>query len=129
MAQRIGVAGGFPHPFRALVQGVMKVNRHDPDIIRVLREQFPEPHHLPRGFAGRHTLTDIGHVVFLDLGSDDGIRVGDEFVLYGEAIPTASEGHLQVIGVKETVSSARVMSMRDNVFNQGVVVRLARKMN
>ena len=80
------------------------------------------------GFAGNHQLTDIGHVVFLDLGSDDGVGLGDEFVLYGEAIPTASEGHLQVIGVKETVSAARVMSMRDNVFKQGVVVRLVRTM-
>ena len=81
------------------------------------------------GFAGNHVLTDIGHVVFLDLGSDDGVRIGDEFVLYGEAIPTASEGHLQVIGVRETVAAARVMSMRDNVFKQGVVVRLVRTMN
>lgn len=81
------------------------------------------------GFAGNHVLTDIGHVVFLDLGSDDGVRLGDEFVLYGEAIPTSSEGHVQVIGVQETVSAARVMSMRDNVFKQGVVVRLVRTMN
>ena len=81
------------------------------------------------GFEGEHVLTDIGHVAFLDLGSDDGIMIGDEFVLYGDAIPTAREGSLQVIGVSETTASARVMSMKDNVFRQGVVVRLARKMN
>lgn len=80
------------------------------------------------GFAGKQTLTDIGHVGFLDLGSDDGIVVGDEFVLYGRSIPTAEDGLLQVIGVTETTASARVLSMADNVFRQGVVVRLANKM-
>jgi hypothetical protein len=80
------------------------------------------------GFAGDHVLTDIGHVAFLDLGSDDGIVIGDEFVLYGDAVPTAREGALQVIGVTDTMAAARVLSMRDNVFRQGVVVRLAKKM-
>lgn len=80
------------------------------------------------GFAGQHVLTDIGHIAFLDLGSDDGIVIGDEFILYGAAIPTAREGSLQVIGVTETTASARVLSMADNVFRQGVVVRLAKKM-
>lgn len=80
------------------------------------------------GFAGNHVLTDIGHIAFLDLGSDDGITIGDEFVLFGDAIPTAREGTLQVVGVTETMASARVLSMRDNVFAQGVVVRLAKKM-
>ena len=81
------------------------------------------------GFEGEQTMSDIGHVAFLDLGSDDGIAIGDEFVLYGDAIPTAREGSLQVIGVSETTAAARVMSMKDNVFRQGVVVRLARKIN
>lgn len=80
------------------------------------------------GFAGDHVLTDIGHVAFLDLGSDDGIVIGDEFVLYGDAVPTAREGSLQVIGVTDTMAAARVLSMTDNVFRQGVVVRLAKKM-
>ena len=80
------------------------------------------------GFAGTHVLTDIGHVAFLDLGSDDGITIGDEFILYGEAIPTSEDGTLQVIGVSETTSSARVLSMRNDIFRQGVVVRLAKKM-
>jgi hypothetical protein len=80
------------------------------------------------GFAGNHVLTDIGHIAFLDLGSDDGVVIGDEFILYGDAIPTARDGSLQVIGVTETMAAARVLSMTDNVFRQGVVVRLAKKM-
>lgn len=80
------------------------------------------------GFADNHLLTDIGHIAFLDLGSDDGVTIGDEFVLFGEAIPTSREGTLQVVGVTEPMAAARVLSMRANVFRQGVVVRLAKKM-
>ena len=80
------------------------------------------------GFAGGQVLTDIGHMAFLDLGSDDGVTIGDEFVLFGEAVPTLREGTLQVVGVTETIATARVLSMRDDVFRQGVVVRLAKKM-
>lgn len=80
------------------------------------------------GFAGTQVITDIGHVAFLDLGSDDGVVIGDEFVLYSDAIPTAQEGSLQVVYTTPTTASARVLSMADNVWQQGVVVRLAKKM-
>lgn len=80
------------------------------------------------GFAGRQVITDIGHVAFLDLGSADGITIGDEFVLYGQAVPTAREGSLQVVGVTRNTAAARVLSLTDDVFRQGVVVRLHKKM-
>jgi hypothetical protein len=80
------------------------------------------------GFAGTQVITDIGHIAFLDLGRDDGIGIGDEFVLYGEANPSAPRGSLQVVGVTATMASARVMSLTDNVFQRGVVVRLSKKM-
>ncbi len=94
---------------------------------------YPEPvsggsEAMIMGFAGAQVVTDIGHVAFLDLGSDDGIVIGDEFVLYGEAIPTATHGALQVIYTTPTTASARVLSMDDDVWEQGVIVRLARKM-
>lgn len=79
------------------------------------------------GFAGRQELNDLGHIAFLDLGTNDGITHGDEFVLYGEEVG-APEGSLQVVGVTPTMASARITSMVDDVFRQGVVVRLARKM-
>jgi hypothetical protein len=79
------------------------------------------------GLAGRQELTNVGHVAFLDLGTNDGITIGDEFVRYGSAAG-APEGTLQVIGVTPTMSAARAVSMVDDVFRQGVVVRLARKM-
>jgi nucleoid-associated protein YgaU len=80
------------------------------------------------GFAGRQVLNDLGHIAFLDLGSDDGVTVGDEFVLYGEATADSPRGVLQVVGTTETMSSARITFMTDNVFRQGVIVRLVRKM-
>ena len=80
------------------------------------------------GFAGRQVLNDLGHTAFLDLGADDGIAIGDEFVLYGDAVPTAQHGSLQVVGLSENTSTARILSMADDVFRQGVVVRLSKKM-
>jgi len=80
------------------------------------------------GFAGRQVLNDLGHIAFLDLGSNDGINVGDEFVLYGEASSTSPRGRLQVVGVTDRMSAARIASIVDDVFHQGVVVRLVRKM-
>ncbi len=79
------------------------------------------------GFAGRQELNDLGHIAFLDLGSNDGIKLGDEFVLYGSAVGSP-EGSLQVVGVTPSMAAARITSMVDDVFHQGVVVRLARKM-
>ena len=79
------------------------------------------------GAPGRQEVNNLGHVVFLDLGSDDGIVIGDEFVRYG-SVAGAQEGSLQVIGVTTNTASARIRSMVDDVFDQGVVVRLARKM-
>lgn len=79
------------------------------------------------GFAGLQEINDIGHVAFLDLGSDDGIVIGDEFVLFGDAT-NDSRGYLQVIYTTPTTASARVMQMDDDVWEQGVIVRLARKM-
>jgi hypothetical protein len=80
------------------------------------------------GFAGRQVINEIGHIAFLDLGSDDGIVVGDEFVLYGEATADDPRGSLQVVGATPSIASARIMSMDDDIFHQGVVVRLVRKM-
>ena len=79
------------------------------------------------GAAGRQEVNNLGHIAFLDLGSDDGIVVGDEFVLYG-SVAGAREGQMQVVGVTPNTASARIVALVDDVFHQGVVVRLARKM-
>ena len=80
------------------------------------------------GFAGTAELNDLGQLAFLDLGSNDGVAIGDEFVLYSEALAEEPRGTLQVVGLTENVSTARILTMDDDVFDQGVVVRLSRKM-
>jgi len=94
---------------------------------RMAREIPGGPEAMIMGVAGRQELNNIGHVAFLDLGADDGITVGDEFVLFGSTTG-AREGVLQVVAVTPNMASARIQSLVDDVFRQGVVVRLARTM-
>ena len=116
--ERIGL-GDFLAPLPAYTLGLGQT----------AQEVANGPEAMIMGFAGRAELQDLGSVAFLDLGADDGVGVGDEFVLYNaKAGADAVEGRLQVVGVKADMASARVLSMDDVVFRQGVVVRLARKM-
>jgi hypothetical protein len=81
------------------------------------------------GFAGFNEVQDIGSVAFLDVGSDQGIVIGDEFeYLNPQAGANVVEGRLQVVGVQEGMASARILGMDDAVFEQGIVVRLSKKM-
>lgn len=87
------------------------------------------PHAMIMGFAGENVVQDVESVAFLDLGTDDGLAVGDEFdYVNPQAGDGIIEGRLQVVGVREGVASARIVHMDDVVFRQGLVVRLARKM-
>ena len=80
------------------------------------------------GFENGTLILDIGLVAFLDLGTDDSIAVGDEFTLFNTSDTEAVEGVLQVVGLSNETSAARVLSLRGAVFEQGVVVRLTKKM-
>ena len=81
------------------------------------------------GFANIAELQDVGAVAFLDQGSDDGVGIGDEFEYVNRlAGSDVVEGRLQVVGITANIAAARIVSMDDAVFRQGLVVRLARKM-
>ena len=80
------------------------------------------------GFAKSVQIANVGQVAFLDLGMDDGLALGDEFSLYNTSDPNVLEGVLQVVGLSEQTAAARIVRMRDAVFDQGVVVRLTKKM-
>lgn len=80
------------------------------------------------GAAGRQQMNDLGHHLFLDLGTDHGIGLGDEFVLFSDAVSSEVRGRLQVVGVMPTSSTVRISAMSDEVFHQGVIVRLVRQM-
>ena len=81
------------------------------------------------GFAGPSVVQDVGNIAFLDQGSDDGVTIGDEYEYINPAAGTGVvEGRLQVVGLTSGMAAARIVSMDDTVFHQGIVVRLARKM-
>jgi len=81
------------------------------------------------GFAGDNAVQDVEGIAFLDLGADGGVSVGDEFAyVTQQAGGEIVEGRLQVVGVRPTVASARIVHMDDVVFEQGLVVRLTGKM-
>ena len=81
------------------------------------------------GFGMAGALHDLNDIAFLDLGTGDGIAVGDEFELFNPAAGAGViEGTLQVVGVSPETSAARIVAMSDAVFVEGIVVRLVKKM-
>lgn len=82
-------------------------------------------------FQRPHELHLLGDVMFLDVGARDGITVGDEFI--GYAAPSdgwAPEpiGRVQVVGVRDGRASARILSIDAPAFEEGLTLRLSRKM-
>ncbi len=124
-----GVVGVVTHEYQRIQPGdlVRPAPMYDITPGQYAQEVSGGPEAMIMGFAGRQEINSIDHIAFLDLGSDDGIGIGDEFVLFGSALGSP-EGSLQVVGVTPTMASARIASLTDNVFRQGVIVRLARKM-
>ena len=80
------------------------------------------------GTANRAILQDLGHIVFLDVGSEDNVGLGDEFTLFNQVDTDAAQGRLQVVGAQAGMAAARVVHISSPVFEQGVVVRLTKKM-
>jgi hypothetical protein len=83
------------------------------------------------GWGEPHQLPQYGDIAFLDMGSRDGVSVGDEFV-----VATRTEdgfyddlaGRLQVVSTGEEFSSARIIQMDGAVFSLGIEVFLDKKM-
>ncbi|MEQ9401311.1 MAG: LysM peptidoglycan-binding domain-containing protein [Longimicrobiales bacterium] len=95
--------------------------------------QLPEPvaggsQAMVMGFAGPAELHDLGGMAFLDMGADQGVAVGDEFAYFNAQAGDIIEGRLQVVMVTPRMATARIVDIDDAVFEQGVVVRMTRKM-
>ena len=70
-------------------------------------------------------------IAMLDMGSSDGVAVGDEYVLVvgdGDGWPGVVAGRLQVVRVEEETASARLVKVFQPEFRTGLQVRLDRKM-
>ncbi len=83
------------------------------------------------GFAAERALQNVNDIAFMDQGSDHGVKVGDEYVVVwveGRGTPPEVEGRLQVVSVHPDHSSARIVSMKNPIFQTGLRVRLDRKM-
>lgn len=82
-------------------------------------------------FARPHELQIRGDVGFLDVGSANGVAVGDEFVAVAardEEWSGTEAGRLQVIAVRDRTAAVRILSQDGAIFRAGLPVRLAGKM-
>lgn len=86
-------------------------------------------------FATPQTLLGPGEAVFLDLGSVDGVHVGDEFAVFSrherEALVSAEEDALVIVRVAhvtERTSTAYVVRVRDPGTRPGDPIRRLRRM-
>lgn len=80
------------------------------------------------GYARGQAVGIEGDVLFLDLGSADGLAIGDELAVFGAVLPTDVIGLLRVIGVTPTWAAARIVSLDGGELRQGSIARLTRKM-
>ncbi|MGI9039193.1 MAG: LysM peptidoglycan-binding domain-containing protein [Gemmatimonadota bacterium] len=85
-------------------------------------------------FAVPQTLLGPGEAVFLDLGSADGVQVGDEFAVFSrherEALVSAEEDALVIVRVAhatESTSTAYVVRVRDPGTRPGDPIRRLRR--
>ena len=82
-------------------------------------------------FARPHALQIRGDVGYLDVGTANGVAVGDEFVAVAareEEWAGTEAGRLQVIGVRDRTAAVRILSQDGAIFRAGIPVRLAGKM-
>ena len=83
------------------------------------------------GFGTPQAVQGLFNIAFLDAGGAEGVSVGDEYVLMWDrkpGWPPTVEGRLQVVEVEPTHASARILTLRNPVFEPGVHVVLSRKM-
>jgi hypothetical protein len=81
-------------------------------------------------YATERGVQIAGNFAFLDVGSDDGVRIGDEYVLIGGTaggFPGQVEGRVKVVSVLQDVSTARIIGLENPVFLPGVRLRPDRR--
>lgn len=87
------------------------------------------------GFEVEQPLISPGDAVFLDVGAEAGVRLGDEFAVFGGAVREGSGGRLddalctvRVVRVRPTTSTAMVVSLREAGAEPGAAARMVRRM-
>lgn len=83
------------------------------------------------GFGEYHAVQNMGDIAFLDRGAAQGVKIGDEYILYLDDSEGRSDdvvGRLQVVGTRVNTASARIVGIEGAVFEAGLTVHLDRKM-
>lgn len=83
------------------------------------------------GFNQDLVLRGFGAVAFLDVGEEEGVTAGDEFMAYvnrGDGWAGDEAARLQVILVDGAVASARVITLNEPILEAGIQLHLVRKM-
>ena len=81
-------------------------------------------------YATDHEMPIVGDHAFLDAGADDGVSIGDEYVVVWSDSPDLGrqvEGRVKVVAVQADGSTARIVDLKNPVFVPGVQVRLDRR--
>jgi hypothetical protein len=82
------------------------------------------------GFARDQEIQTVGDFAFMDAGSNEGVSIGDEYVVVLDESPdwgTAVEGRAKVVSVLVNVSTARIVHLENPVFVPGVRLRPDRR--
>ena len=80
-------------------------------------------------FGASHALYGVGDVAILNTGGQQGVAIGDEYVVYErEGVTDEVVGRLRVVATNDRTASARIMSANGAVFRTGIAVHLDRKM-
>jgi hypothetical protein len=82
------------------------------------------------GFPQDQEIQTVGNFAFIDAGSNEGVRIGDEYVVLLDErpdwIPTA-EGRVKVVSVLLNVATVRIVHVENPVFVAGVRLRPDRR--
>ncbi len=110
------------------------------DRLRILPTYSPRPGVEPSAVANGGTvqvagfalqsseLHGPGDYLFIALGSEDGISVGDEYGVRMPGSGARAEGVFQIVSVASGSSTGRIISLRNVVFRRGVEATLERRM-
>ena len=83
----------------------------------------------PVWWPARSPSYGLREVVILDVGSLDGVDIGDEYVaFFGDGSTEEIVGRIRVVLTEEETSSARIVTVEGPLFGAGTTVYLDRKM-
>jgi len=84
------------------------------------------------GFNMDRAMQGFSAIAFLDVGEEEGVAIGDEFIAYvnrGDGWEGEYSARLQVVLVNGATASARIITLNDPTLETGTQLFLVKKMN